>query len=355
MHDYTEGVRRLSQLVGDLSVRLGPNTTVRAAAVLAPPPPKGASAPPSSSGGSHSVDNRASKVTSTYSPSPGQGRRRERHRRRRAREEGTGTDTEPPLSETVPLDRREARSDSKPRRKASPSQEIKRKREYLDWDSSAEPHRSRTVCSQALRFQGDSRDPRAISPTALHRKTSSSSRRLFSPPPLRSAHRREEWKPSLRPRSEFSQGREIQLRESRSDTRPPLQRSRPTSPRTPQGGKGRGKEPQANEAQKKKKKKNKGLKRPLWWAAKKVNGKGRGQVNSEEAPPKETASEPEDPRAPVTISCHLPPAPSLEEKEPLLPPDQTDQPVSLDKSEAEKALTEKRNSWSDATEEASAS
>ena len=108
MHDYTEGVRRLSQLVGDLSVRLGPNTTVRAAAVLAPPPPKGASAPPSSSGGSHSVDNRASKVTSTYSPCPGQGRRRERHRRRRAREEGTGTDTEPPLSETVPLDRREA-------------------------------------------------------------------------------------------------------------------------------------------------------------------------------------------------------------------------------------------------------
>ncbi|CAL1129557.1 unnamed protein product, partial [Cladocopium goreaui] len=120
---------------------------------------------------------------------------------------------------------------------------------------------------------------------------------------------------------------------------------------TPQGGKGRGKEPQANEAQKKKKKKNKGLKRPLWWAAKKVNGKGRGQVNSEEAPPKETASEPEDPRAPVTISFHLPPAPSLEEKEPLLPPDQTDQPVSLDKSEAEKALTEKRNSWADATED----
>lgn len=53
---------------------------------------------------------------------------------------------------------------------------------------------------------------------------------------------------SLRARSEFSQAREIQLRVSRSDTRPSLQRCPPTSPRTPQGGKARGKGEQANEA-----------------------------------------------------------------------------------------------------------
>ena len=180
IHDYTEAVRRLSQLVGDLSVRLGPNTAVRAAAVLAPPQKEGG-APPSSSGGPNSV--RSNRITSTYSPSPGQGRRRERHRRRRAREEGTGTDTEPPLTETAPLDQREARSQSNPRREASPSQEIKRRREYLSWDSSPDPQRSRTVCSQALRFQRDIRDRRETSPTELHRKTSSSSRRLFPESP----------------------------------------------------------------------------------------------------------------------------------------------------------------------------
>ena len=78
-------------------------------------------------------------------------------------------------------------------------------------------------------------------------------------------------------------------------------------------------------------------------------------MNNEETPPQETTSLPDIPLAPATSPCDLPTTPNLEEKEPLPLSEQTEQFVSLDKSEAEKALTEKRNSWADATEEASAS